>query len=145
MLAFPLAIMYNTSARVKKPAPLQLTHPGISRLCRTEGLWSTDCHDQRARWSRNDSQSRIADAAVEVRHGKAQAACDALSRHQGLVCLGTVGLAGLGCREVLDGLYSHERADVFDNVFPDLVHVCVDPGLELVVVGSCHASLPLGW
>ena len=44
----------------------------------------------------------VANAAVQVRHGKAQAAGNALSCHQGLVCLGAVGLSGLGGREVLD-------------------------------------------
>ena len=44
----------------------------------------------------------VANAAVEVRDGKAKAAGNALGCHQGLVCLGAIGLARLGGREILD-------------------------------------------
>ena len=46
--------MYNTSAWVKKPVTLQLTHPGISHSVPFRATWSTDCHDRCAHRSRND-------------------------------------------------------------------------------------------
>ena len=78
-----------------------------------------------------------AQVAVEVRDLEAQALGHSLGLHEGVVCPGTPGLAGLGVLEILYRVMAHEAVHVCDDVLPNLVNVGINLLLELLVN---HAS-----
>ena len=77
-------------------------------------------------------QVRITDVALALVGLQAQALGDLEALHQGVVAGRSPGHAWRGRPEVLDGANPHERADVLDSILPDLVHICVEPSLELL-------------
>ena len=79
----------------------------------------------------------VADVAVEVGDGKAEAGGDLFGGNQRLVGCRAPGLAGLRVLQVLDRLDLHKGADILDDILPDLVDKDVDVLLELLLV---HAS-----